>query len=40
MKTLSKKEKRSRYIRWQQQEPSRKRFFAHLLWRLREPQYP
>lgn len=40
MKQEKRKEKRRRYIRWQQSEPSRKRWLAHLIWRLREPQYP
>ena len=40
MKQEKRKEKRRRFIRWQQSEPSRKRLIAHLIWRLREPQYP
>ena len=40
MKQEKRKEKRRRYIRWQQSEPSRKRWLAHLIWRLREPMYP
>ena len=40
MKQEKRKEKRRRYIRWQQSEPSRKRWLAHLIWQLREPKYP
>ena len=34
------KAKRRRFIRWQRSEPSRRRVFAHLVWRMREPEYP
>lgn len=40
MTKKTRKEKRRRYIRWQQSEPSNYRFLAHLIWRLMEPEYP
>lgn len=37
---MTRKQKRRRFIRWQRVEPGRKRWLAHLIWRLREPEYP
>lgn len=34
------KQKRRKYIQWQQKEPNRRYSIAHLLWRLMEPEYP
>lgn len=40
MQYITRKEKRRRFIRWQRLEPSRKRWLAHFLWRMKEPEYP